>query len=229
MDRDFAKVLLYAYPKLPQLAEAVSVGAMNKAMLSFRCREGALEAAERVAKEIFIKIGLEEVYGALTEILGSLGEEENFLLEYKYFRRKKLLKGYTGVFPASERSYFRRQNALLDKICFRLGLCGWTEKRFSETFGGFPPFMRLYRAIKEGRERLLSAKRERRGIVFQNSVCSSGGSEAFLPRRTNRAMTTAAAQDAQITPISNAESLPPEGSAGVSCSTEGALKSVFSS
>ena len=51
---EYAKVVLYAYPYLPALIDAVGVGAVNKAMLSFRAQEDALKTAEKIADELAV-------------------------------------------------------------------------------------------------------------------------------------------------------------------------------
>lgn len=166
----YVKVLLYAYPRLNELSEAIADGAEVKALLSFRT-DDALRAAERVAEAIATANRLRLLKETLDEALGGCSEDELFLLEYKYFRRKSELKGrFSGyTLSVSERSYFRMQNALLGKVGAALTLCGLTERAFFQTFGRFSPFMRVYRALSEGREHALVQKRKKRGIGFQNS------------------------------------------------------------
>lgn len=163
------KTMLYAYPKLEMLAEAAEAAAEVKALLSFRAREDALGSAERVAEEILSGKRLRLLKNALDGVLEGLGGEELFLLEYKYFRRKDRLQECTEALSCSERSYFRKQNALLAKVAAELVRRGWTKARFFALFGGYPPFMRVYRALRAGRERAVVFKRVRKGIAFQNS------------------------------------------------------------
>ena len=101
-------------------------------------------------------------------------EEERFLLEYKYFRRRKELRGrFSGAeVSCSERNYFRRQAALLRKMVSELGRRGWTERAFLEAFGAFAPFMRAFRALSEGQEGKLVAHRGKRDIRFRTEVRS---------------------------------------------------------
>ncbi len=171
----YVKVLLYAYPKLDALAEAVAGGAEVKALLSFRMPADACRLAEKIAEEVVSAKRLSCLKSELEELWEGFSEEELFLLEYKYFRRKGELSGrFAGrTLPFSERSYFRMQNALLQKVAARLIARGWTERRFFAEFGGFAPFVRVYRALKEGRERAVVFKRRRRELVFgQNSETS---------------------------------------------------------
>ena len=171
MKFDYVKVLLYAYPKLRDIIAAVSVGVENKAMLSYKSYDGALEVAERIADEILLKKNLSDAAETLENMLRSLTREEVFFLEYKYFRRKKILREKFGGFvpSCSQRSYFRKQELLLRKVASLLLLHGWTQERFFEAFGNFSFFMRLYRALIKGKERTLCSKREERGITFKTA------------------------------------------------------------
>lgn len=213
MDYLFVKVLLYAYPKMRAVSEAVSAGIENKAALSFRGSGNALTVAEKIADEIILRKNIDCVADAVEKTLCMLSEEDLYFLEYKYFRRKRVLRErFASFLPAcSERNYYRRQAELVKRVFLLLAEQGWTEARFFETFGEFDFFMKLYRALAEGRERALTQKRARRGISFQSSACSSpcetGG---FLPRSTKNATATAAAQTMHITAIWIPESPSPE-------------------
>lgn len=162
MANEYAKVILYAYPHLLPLADAVGVGAVNKAMLSFRAREDALVTAEAIAEELAFKSRLLRLAEDVEGVLASFGDEEMYLLEYKYFRRGKVLRErYAGyVMACSERTYFRRQAAVLHKFCCLLAVRGWTERAYAEAFGGFAPFARVLDAILSGRESAVTAKRK---------------------------------------------------------------------
>lgn len=167
MNYEYVKVLLYVYPRLPEIAEAVSAGLENGALLSYRAKGSAFDAAEAIASEVIVKRNLEAVHAALSEIVPSLAREERFLLEYKYFRRKRELTQYGEIADCSERGYFRSQNRLLKKVAAMLSVRGWTESDYAEAFGDFSPFRKMYAALRNGRERKLAAKRSRRGITFR--------------------------------------------------------------
>ena len=174
MAHEYAKVILYAYPHLSALAEAVGVGAENKALLSFRGTESTLALAERIAEELALKDRLLRLKEAADKALDCCTEEELLLLEYKYFRRRKVLRERFAAVcvSCSERNYFRRQSALLRKIAARLCMRGWTERAFLEAFGAFAPFMRAFRALSEGQEGKLVAHRGKRDIRFRTEVRS---------------------------------------------------------
>ena len=169
MAYEYAKVLLYAYPHLSALSEAVSVSVENKALLSFRSEESAAACAQRVVGEIAVRVRLDALADDLNAILADCSREELFLLEYKYFRRGRVLRGrFAGcTLPWSERSYFRRQTQLLKRMAFLLGARGWTRARCGALFAEYPPFARLHEALLQGRECAVSGKRARRGLAFE--------------------------------------------------------------
>lgn len=209
MDCLFVKVLLYAYPRLREVSEAVSAGVENKAALSFRSTDSALTVAEKIVGEIMLRKNLDCVADAIEKALEALSEEELYFLEYKYFRRKRVLRERFALFtPAcSERNYYRKQAGLVKRVFFLLAAQGWTQTRFFEAFGEFGFFMKLYRALENGKECALTRKREKRSISFQSSSPSSApATGGFLPRSTKNATATAAAQTMQMTAIWTAES-----------------------
>lgn len=223
-DYNYVKVILYAYPKLDMLAEAVSSGAEIKARLSFRT-ENTFACAEEIANRILEGRKLRELRVLMDEILSVLGEEELYLLEYKYFRRKSVLVGRFGEtkFGGSEREYYRTQNELLKKVAFLLLVRGMTEERYFEEYAKIRPFPRVLRAVREGRERKIVSKRQASGVRFtQNSDSRTG---AFLPRSTKKAIAETAAAVRQISTICKAEGAEDEAvSSGsfVSCDVTGA-------
>lgn len=166
----YAKVFLYAYPWMGALSEAMAQSAENKAILSYRARRSAEEDAFSVVAEYAMQRAVDELNRELNEIVSSLGEEEKFLLGYKYFH------GWCGktcrTLPYSERTYFRKQEVLIGKIAEMLAHRGWTDERFAAEFGTFSPFMKILRALKDGRELAVWEKRKQSGTVFQNSARS---------------------------------------------------------
>ena len=75
MANEYAKVILYAYPYLSALSDAVGVGAVNKAMLSFRSQEDALQTAETIVEELAVKSRLMRLEDAVNAALSSLSDE----------------------------------------------------------------------------------------------------------------------------------------------------------
>ena len=163
MKSEYAKVFLYAYPWLGALSDAMAQSAENKALLSYRSMCSAEEAASGVVREYAMQAAVGEVAAQMERIVQSMDDEEKYLLEYKYFRRAARLAGGRRVtFPY----YFRKQAALAAKVARLLEDFGWTDRRFAAVFGQFSPFMKILRALREGKERMVWEKRKRGGVAF---------------------------------------------------------------
>ena len=146
---------------------------------------------EAVAEEVFLAERLDSLKEVTEEVLARLSKEELFLLEYRYFRRKKLLAKFGEVLPCSERNYFRKQEKLLRKIAAQFSLNGVTEEYFLEAFKSSVCLMKVYGAIVKGGELKICARREKRLLRFQGSKFSGGAD--FLPCATKIATTITAA------------------------------------
>lgn len=207
MNTDYAKAILYVYPSMEALSEAAEEAARNKALLSYRSRFDAMHDLEEVAEEILLGERLRGLKGLLDKIFSRLSEEERFLLEYRYFRRKQALARFGDGLACSERNYFRKQERLLRKIAARLALNGVTEEYFSEAFGKSVCLMKVYGAIVGGGEMKICARREKRTLRFYGSGFSGAGER--LPRATNTATTRTATADSVMRTIWTAESPSP--------------------
>ncbi len=167
MKSEYAKVFLYAYPWLDALSDAMAQSAENKALLSYRAMCSAEEAASGVVREYAMQAAVGEVAVQMERIVQSMDDEEKYLLEYKYFRRGDRLAGGRRVtFPYSSRTYFRKQEALAAKVARLLEDLGWSDRRFAAVFGQFSPFMKILRALREGKERMVWERRKRGGVAF---------------------------------------------------------------
>ena len=206
MSNDYVKAILYVYPAMGALAEAARGAAENKALLSYRSRFNAMHDLEEVAEEIFLAERLDSLKITTENLLADLNSEELFLLEYRYFRRKKFLAKFGGSVLCSERSYFRKQEKLLRKIASQFSLNGIKEEYFLKAYKNSVCLMRVYRAIVNGGEQRICARREKRTLRFQGSKFSGGAD--FLPCATNTATTRTATAASVIKTIWTAESPP---------------------
>lgn len=204
MNTEYAKAILYVYPVMEALIEASRGAAENKALLSYRSRFDAMHDLEEVAQELFLAERLDDLKQLLDKIFLRLSDEELFLLEYRYFRRKKELARFGEELACSERNYFRKQERLLQKIAAQLSLNGVTEQYFLQAFEKSLCLMKVYRAIVKGGELKICARREKRTLRFHGSRLSGAGDR--LPRATNTAMTRTATADSVIRTIWTAES-----------------------
>lgn len=204
MNNCYVKAVLYAYPKLGAVADAIAQGAENRALLSYRSSLGSLDLMESIAGDFLLAEELRSLHSFLTRALSRLSEEERFMLEYKYFRRKSVLSSEFSKtrLSCSRRAYFRRQNILLEKLVLFFSAVGFTERNFLSRFSSCDFLMRLYRAAERGEEQTIT--RRRKGSVYQKSCSGSGAGR--LPLKTNTAAATAAAHATQIAAIAAAES-----------------------
>lgn len=161
MNYDYVKAVLYAYPSLGEIAAAVKVSAENKALLSYKDPRPTLETAEEIAREIAVKEAVASLCALVEKMTGELSEEENYLLEYKYFRRRRVLQErYADFFlGCTERNYFRKQNRLIAKAAGIFLRCGWTKERFLAETNGL--FTRVVEAIGRGEEGKVRPLRKR--------------------------------------------------------------------
>lgn len=226
---DYVRALLYAYPKMEMLAEAVRTGARVRAGLSFRAPRDTLSVMESIAADMQYADRLLVWKEQLERVLRLLGEEELFLLEYKYFRRRrKLIVMEEAAFPLSERSYFRRQRELLEKLSVELNKRGYGREEFFCDFEGFSPLMRICSALGQGLERRLVERRNGGRMRFkddQNSSASGGEGERF-PRRMKNAMAATAAMPTESAAICQPEGLSDSAGSGVGVSSAGPEVSV---
>ena len=199
----YVRVLLYAYPKLEALGRAIQESVERKAALSFRSRRDAYALAEQIAVDVIAVKKLQLLKAAMDDALKECGEEELYLLEYKYFRRKAELTGrFAGKrFYGSVRSYFRTQQALFVKIKALLFRRGYTAAKYEEEFGSFLPFRKLYEKLEKCNGKPKSAKRQRLACRSPQNSSAGAGREDFLPRRMSATTRTAAIPAAQTRTI----------------------------
>ncbi len=159
--KNYAKVLLYAYPLLRTVGRDYEEHIKNKAVLSYDSRKSASELAEYLAGEILQMRNLEWLKARVEEILQKLSEEERSLVAMRYFGKRGKNREGTGAW--TERTYFRRQQRLGEKLVGMLSLSGVTEEVFLREFATIEPFKTIGRKVEEGRDEKISA-RERRWL-----------------------------------------------------------------
>lgn len=199
MNVDCTKTILYVYPSIETLAEAIGESIQNGAVLSYRSRRGALADCERIAGDVLLQKRLLLLKEQVNGFLKTLSADELFLLEYRFFRRKKILQGYSFTLNCTERSYFRRQEKLLKKAAAYFSALGMTGEKFLDDFKNSVCVKKIYKAIREGEELSIYPRREKRDLVFQDSRFSGG--TVFLPSATKIAMTSRATEDRVISTI----------------------------
>lgn len=219
----YVKLYLYAYPRLSEMEEALLEGAEIKALLSFRTYGDAFTLSVKIADDILMARQLGALREALKKALANCSEEELFFLEYKYFRRKKVLEGRFAEKQAfcSLRQYYRTQVALINRIAALLRVQGYDERSFFELFGSYPPFQRAYGALLKGKRKQrcdgadvrISKKRAGRKRALKASPAEAGQPEEEQRRgretRGERAQNSsrAAAEEVRL-PLKTSAAIP---------------------
>lgn len=140
---------------------------LNKACLSFDNRRSGEFLVEELAGEVVKKEMIHELAILLNKVVSLLTERERYLLELRYFRRKKVLKGFEDklgktVF-GSVRRYFREQVRLLEKTARLMIRCGLTEEKMEE-FMEIEELRAIVKYIEKGRDK--ASSRERALVSF---------------------------------------------------------------
>lgn len=133
--RNYVKIILHAYPFLKTVGEDYEAHIRNRALLSYDGRWTAEQTAEYLAAEILNMRRLEWLKARIENALGKLTDVERTVTEIRYFGKGRKLKGFLqkqknplSKRAFTERSYFRYQERLGDKISSLLALEGVTEE-----------------------------------------------------------------------------------------------------
>lgn len=159
----YQKVLLLVWPKLEKLTENIGQYAQAKAYASFSGRETAEKCVEKILDYLYIRDCFAVLQAKMEEILGKLNREERYLLEYKYFRRKKVLERDFGDIRCDycERTYYRRQKRLGEKLNHLFLRSGMDEDWFLRTFASVPYMTGLLERVRRSGELSVVDKRTR--------------------------------------------------------------------
>ncbi len=169
--KNYAKIILYAYPLLKTVGKDYEDHVKNKAVLSYTGRETAESLAEYLAEEILRMRRLEWLKGKVEEILKGLSEVERTLIAVRYFGKPKGIKKlFTSGLenplkgkPCTRRTYFRRQQRLGEKIAAAFVAAGLTEETYEREFAKIELFAKIAKGVEEGRDKKISVN-ERRWI-----------------------------------------------------------------
>lgn len=141
----YVKAILYAYPFLKTVEKDYEEHITNMALLSYAPRLSVENMMEKIAKEIVEMHNLEWLKGRLEAVFRKLTESERGLLAVKYFGKRKAPQSEgRGV---SERTYFRRQGKLVERVGELLALNGVTEEIYLRDFAGMELFSRIERRL----------------------------------------------------------------------------------
>ena len=153
--KNYAKIILYAYPLLKTVEKDYEEHIGNKALLSYEGRWTAEQTAEYLAKEILEMRRLEWLKGIVQKILSKLSDLERTLVAIRYFGKRKKITAFLKEEKNSlkrsgwtERSYFRKQAKLGEKLTEAFALAGLTEEVFEREFADMQLFKKVARALE---------------------------------------------------------------------------------
>jgi NTP pyrophosphatase (non-canonical NTP hydrolase) len=164
--KNYAKLILYAYPLLRTVEKDYEEHIGNKALLSYEGRWTAEQTAEYLAGEILEMRRLEWLKGIVNKTLASLTDVEKTLVAIRYFGKTK---GARAIFRDeknplkksgwTERSYFRKQEKLGERLTELFALAGLTEEVFAQEFAEMEIFKRVARALEKRKKSIAQEKR----------------------------------------------------------------------
>ncbi len=142
----YVKALLYAYPILKTVEKDYEEHITNMALLSYAPRLSVEDTMEKIAEEILEMRNLEWLKGRLETVFRKLTENERGLLAVKYFGKRKNTpqNEERGV---SERTYFRRQGKLVERVGELLALNGVTEEVYLRDFAPMELFLKIEKRL----------------------------------------------------------------------------------
>lgn len=178
----YEKTLLYLYPHLDKMSAALDTSLRTQAVLSYRRRESAEALVERLLLSDFQSAFLLQTKAELDGLLGAFPQEDRFVLEYRYFRRKRYMRVYEReAFRMSLRTFYRRQHRVLQKFSAALHRRGMDEKWFLDNFSQMDWAMRVYEKVRAGRDSYLLGKYKNSPFFRTDKNTEKEEEEASMP------------------------------------------------
>lgn len=179
--KEYQAVILLLYPRLRRVAEDIAQVVEAQAVSSFAGRESAEQCIERLlgytrARNIFLRLA-----ERVEEVCSALSREEKYLLEYKYFRRRKVLEEQYGdlCLHCSPRTYYRKQGRLSARVNALFVRAGMTQAWFDRELAPLPYIASAVRSLRS-RPGALVDKRARREL----NIAEPSGTAAARGART---------------------------------------------
>lgn len=161
---NYAKAVLYAYPLLKTVGEDYAVHIRNRAVLSYESSLTTEQLAEYLAGEIIEKNRLQWLKNTVKTIIDKLTDEERTLLDIRYFGQTKKLRDFLNGQArkgCSERTYFRLQSRLAEKLGAMLFYAGVTQKLYDEEYKNMDIFRKIHKFVEAGKDKKISADERR--------------------------------------------------------------------
>lgn len=144
----YVKCALYAYANIESVICQIDDQVERLALGSFSDRTPCQEQCEKILSFTAQKITLMEIKEKIDLVLKRLTMYETDCLDYKYFKISPKEYFDDIGFDASSRSYFRKQNGLLNKVGKLLESNGVTDEWFEKKCLNVDFFKRLLKRVK---------------------------------------------------------------------------------
>ncbi len=156
--KKYVKIILYTYPFLKTVEKDYEEHIAIRALLSYENGKTAEQTAEYLAKEIIEMHRLEWLKGKVECALQKLSDEEKLLVEIKYFGNKRKLKALLKKeIPSkrewTERSYFRRQKRLEERLDTLFKAIGITEDKYRKELADLDVVVKVAKAVERQERR----------------------------------------------------------------------------
>lgn len=160
--KEYQAAMLFVYPKLERLIEDIGQMIEAKAVASCLGRERPEDCIETILRYMRARDCFTVCKAAVDEMLAELDRSEQYLLEYKYFRRRKRLEEYADVdLSCCERSYYRLQQRLEAKLNAWFMRAGYSEQWFMRLFSDLPYMMHVLENVRRGGGELVDSRHSR--------------------------------------------------------------------
>lgn len=171
---EFVKEILYAFPMLETVEEDYQEHIRNKAVLSYKSALSVECLVENIVSEIEEMQRLIWLKAKVGEVLDKLNGLERMMVAVRYFgkKRKVILPKYEPFDKWSERTYFREQERLGNKLCEMLYLAGVTREVFERWFLRTELFNAVHRYAMKVKEVSTREKKWLNADTQQTSVSS---------------------------------------------------------
>ena len=179
--KEYQAVILLLYPRLRRVAEDIAQVVEAQAVSSFAGRESAEQCVERLLGYTQTRNVSLRLAERVEEVCSVLSREEKYLLEYKYFRRRKVLEEQYGdlCLHCSPRTYYRKQGRLSARVNALFVRAGMTQAWFDRELAPLPYIASAVRSLRS-RPGALVDKRARREL----NIAEPSGTAAARGART---------------------------------------------
>ncbi len=149
--REFTRLMLSAYPKLPRVIEGVNRVINESATRSFYEQSGAFGLAERLARKIQIRSALSRLLADIEGAMKTLNADERAILTGRFFGT--CTAHAQGKYPFSKTTYYRRLKKGIKKVETFLTAQGSEGRYYAANLNEITFFRYLSEHIKENRRK----------------------------------------------------------------------------